>query len=88
MTATDQSVLNAQWNAAAEVGVAARMRATPSVLYRPALFPDGNMWCALYGDDLATGVAGFGPTPAAAMAEFDKAWATIAPPQCIAGGKP
>lgn len=46
----------------------------PHVLYKPALFPDGNMWCALLGDDLMVGVAGFGETPAKAMAAFDKAW--------------
>lgn len=47
----------------------------PSVLYRPSLAPDGSKWCALYGEDLATGVAGFGDTPAQAMADFDQAWA-------------
>ena len=48
--------------------------ASPSVLYRPALFPDGDKWCALLGENLAEGVAGFGNTPAEAMAAFDKAW--------------
>lgn len=48
----------------------------PSVLYRPWISVDGNKWCALYGDDLAHGVAGFGDTPAEAMADFDKAWTT------------
>jgi hypothetical protein len=46
----------------------------PSVLYRPSLVADGNKWCALYGDDLATGITGFGDTPAQAMAAFDTAW--------------
>ena len=46
----------------------------PSVVFRPRIFPDGNMWCALLGDDLASGVCGFGPSPAEACAEFDKAW--------------
>lgn len=46
----------------------------PSVLYRPALSVDGNMWCALYGDDLQAGIAGFGPTPAEAMLDFDANW--------------
>ena len=46
----------------------------PSVLYRPHLSADGTMWCALYGDNLQEGVAGFGETPAAAMAAFDTAW--------------
>jgi hypothetical protein len=43
----------------------------PSAVYRPAIFADGNMWCALLGDDLQSGVCGFGETPAKAMAAFD-----------------
>lgn len=43
----------------------------PSVLYRPAISADGNMWCVLLGEDLQSGVAGFGETPAKAMAAFD-----------------
>lgn len=46
----------------------------PSAIYRPSLAPDGNKWCALYGSNLMEGVAGFGDTPAEAMAAFDKAW--------------
>lgn len=34
---------------------------------------DGNMWCFLWGDDLQSGVAGFGDTVYAAMMDFDKA---------------
>lgn len=41
------------------------------VLLKPRLFPDGNMWCALYGDDLQSGVAAFGETPAKAAVQFD-----------------
>lgn len=48
----------------------------PSVLYRPTLSRDGNMWCALYGDDLQVGLAGFGETPAKALYAFDHAWLT------------
>lgn len=47
---------------------------TPSVLYRPALSIDGNQWCALYGVNVQDGVAGFGDSPAAAMADFNRAW--------------
>ena len=65
--ATEQSVLNNQWNAA-------QCAQLPSVLYKPRLMADGDMWCALYGEDLATGLAGFGKTPAEAMAEFDQRW--------------
>lgn len=46
----------------------------PSVLYRPALSLDGDQWCALYGDNLQDGVAGFGDTPEAAMCDFNRAW--------------
>jgi len=46
----------------------------PHVIYKPALYPDGNMWCALLGENLAVGVAGFGETPEKAMAAFDEAW--------------
>lgn len=49
----------------------------PSVLYRPRLSRDGNAWCALYGEDLQLGVAGFGKSPAEAMAAFDAAWGEV-----------
>lgn len=48
----------------------------PSTVYRPALSIDGNQYCALFGADLQSGVAGFGDTPEAAMADFDKSWRT------------
>jgi len=46
----------------------------PSVLFKPKLSIDGNQWCALYGQNLQDGIAGFGDTPAKAMLDFDKAW--------------
>jgi hypothetical protein len=46
----------------------------PSVLFRPKLSVDGNQWCALYGDNLQDGVAGFGDSPAKAMQDFDNNW--------------
>jgi hypothetical protein len=52
----------------------------PHVIYKPALYPDGTKWCALFGDDLMSGVAGFGDTPAEAMADFDKAWTAARTP--------
>jgi hypothetical protein len=48
--------------------------ARPSVLYRPTISLDGNCYCALYGEDLMSGCAGFGETMAEAMADFDKNW--------------
>jgi len=46
----------------------------PSVLFRPAVKIDGDHWCALYGDNLQDGVAGFGKSPADAMLDFDRNW--------------
>lgn len=52
----------------------------PAVMFKPRLFIDGNQWCALYGDNLQDGVAGFGDSPFDAMANFDAAWVeTIKP---------
>jgi hypothetical protein len=47
----------------------------PSVLWEPKLFIDGNQWCALYGENIQEGVAGFGVSPEMAMYDFDKNWA-------------
>lgn len=38
---------------------------------KPRLFVDGDMWCALYGENLQEGIAGFGKTPAKALFEFE-----------------
>ena len=46
----------------------------PSTLFRPKIYMDGNQWCALYGENLQDGVAGFGKSPADAMANFDANW--------------
>jgi hypothetical protein len=48
----------------------------PSSVYKPKLFIDDNQWCALYGEDLQNGVAGFGDTPEKAYEDFDRNWTT------------
>lgn len=48
----------------------------PSVLWKPRVYIDGSQWCALYGENLQDGVAGFGDSPASAMYDFDRAWHT------------
>ena len=53
---------------------AANEQQRPSVLFRPKLSKDGNQWCALLGNNLQEGCAGFGDTPADAMWRFDTAW--------------
>lgn len=57
-----------------EYSYAAILQQEPSVLYRPKLSIDGDQWCALYGDNLQAGVAGFGDSPEKAMDDFNKAW--------------
>lgn len=46
----------------------------PSTIYKPRVFPDGDMWCALHGENIQEGVAGFGKSPALAMDDFDTNW--------------
>ena len=46
----------------------------PSLLHALKLARDGNQWCALYGDDLEVGIAGFGDSPELAMLDFDREW--------------
>lgn len=55
----------------------------PSVLFRPVLSADGMMWCALLGENLQEGVAGFGDTPAAAMLAFDAEFAKAHTPAAM-----
>lgn len=50
---------------------------SPSVIYKPLFGVDGNQFFFLLGDDLQSGIAGFGNTPALAAADFDKAFATF-----------
>jgi hypothetical protein len=61
-------------NAAMAVQEAAWEHKRPSAVYHPTLTADGTAWCALLGDDLQSGVAGFGDTPAKAMVAFDLAF--------------
>lgn len=46
----------------------------PFVLLSPRIFPDGDQWCALLGENLQEGVAGFGNTPHEASLDFDRNW--------------
>jgi hypothetical protein len=66
---TPQDILNLEYQAAID-------QRAPHVLMRPKVYPDGDQWCALYGDDLQSGVCGFGKTPEAACANFDLNWQT------------
>ena len=43
-------------------------------LLKPKIYPDGNQWCVLYGEDIQTGIVGFGDTPRKAIFSFNKAF--------------
>ena len=74
MYASEQGVLNGQWNAAEMACQVEMQRMRPFMLLRPKMYLDGNRWCALYGDDIQIGVCGFGDTPEKAAEAFDFAW--------------
>lgn len=54
--------------------IRARAENAPHMRYRPKLFLDGDTWCALFGEDIQSGVSGWGRTPDEAMKAFDLAW--------------
>ena len=79
MEYTDPGVQRMQFNTAEAEWETAVAKGRFSVILRPRLFIDGNRWCALYGENLQKGVAGFGKTPALAFQDFDKAFDTPLP---------
>lgn len=62
---------NQMFNAAIEEERVAIQKKRPCYLLRPSLKIDGDKWCALYGDNIQDGVAGFGDTPEKAFIDFD-----------------
>jgi hypothetical protein len=62
--------------AMAEYKEAAAEQMRPCVLLRPTLKIDGDKWCALYGENLQDGIAGFGKSPSDAMYDFDRNYHT------------
>jgi hypothetical protein len=77
--AVSQAMRNAGIDHAAEmanrsVQSAVAQYERPSVLFRPKVFLDGDQWCVLYGEDIQSGVCGFGDSPYAATYAFDAAW--------------
>ncbi|MCP4763217.1 MAG: hypothetical protein GY870_15700 [archaeon] len=43
-------------------------------LLKPTIQRDGNQWCVLYGENLQTGIAGFGDSPHLAILNFNSEW--------------
>ncbi len=71
-----------------QIGIVGCEMTRPSVLFRPTLTVDGDSYCALYGEDLVQGCAGFGFTAAEAMADFDKHWWSQKAPTIGRGSAP
>lgn len=71
---TNETVLNQQWQSAHAAELVEMERKRPFMLLKPRIFMDGNKWCALYGENLQDGVAGFGDTPELAAKDFDMNW--------------
>lgn len=69
----EQGVYDAFYAAGIEARIAAEQSHQYSILLRPRLFIDGDKWCALHGENIQDGVAGFGDTPHEAMQAFDAA---------------
>ena len=69
-----QQAAEIECNAANYREEAARQSTRPFMLLRPKIYPDGNKWCVLYGEDIQSGVAAFGDTPALASVQFDIEW--------------
>lgn len=78
----DMAIQNAAWlvgQAATQLAdQIASYHATWASAMKPRLSKDGDMWCALHGEDLQVGISGFGPTPALALMAFDTAMCTEA----------
>ncbi len=43
-------------------------------MLKPKLYKNGNKWCVLYGEDIQSGIAGFGETPNEAICDWNSAW--------------
>lgn len=61
-------------NAAECLGIeteAAARRLYWAVVYGLAPFKDGDKWCVLLGEDIQSGICGFGNTPEKAISAFE-----------------
>jgi len=72
--ACQSDVDSMNFDAAVASREAAMFAGSPHVVLKPRIFPDGDMWCVLLGENLQEGICGFGETPARACSAFDQAW--------------
>lgn len=76
-----EAVLSQEWHAAFSAELTQMEKRRPFMLLKPRIYPDGNQWCALYGENIQEGVCGFGDTPAKAATDFDIAWLNAKAPK-------
>jgi hypothetical protein len=50
---------------------------SPAAIFKPKVFPDGKLWCAIYNESLREGITGFGETPELAIDAFNAAFAKM-----------
>jgi len=70
----EMRVESQRWHAAYQAELVELERKRPFMLLKPRMFPEGDRWCALYGENLRDGVCAFGDTPEAAARQFDIEW--------------
>ena len=70
----DEATSRMRYNEAANDLWRSEQNSRWSFILRPTLSVDGDHWCALLGENIVTGVTGFGESPDAAYADFDRAW--------------
>lgn len=61
----------------------------PFVLLKPKVFIDNDNenWCVLYGENLVSGIAGYGKSPHLASLDFDKNYYAKLPVEASISGK-
>ena len=67
------SVLGMEYEAATETVQTQHLKQCWAVIYGLVPFKDGDQWCVLLGDNLQSGIAGFGKTPEKAIFDFNAA---------------
>jgi hypothetical protein len=74
---SDLDIEHAAWRVGQSAEILAQQisayHATWFSVLKPQVFKDGDMWCALHGENLQEGIAGFGDTPAKALLAFEQA---------------
>ena len=43
-------------------------------MLKPQIYVDGDRWCCLYGEDIQSGIVGFGKSPIEAIRQWNSEW--------------